>query len=258
MKPVEKLKTKIMYNEKLIERLRKGEVVIEFDENKDKTTDLNSVMGYAVGRTTGFIGSFRYYWIIYSKTDCGDSTNGIENREIIPLSRFLKPKETLPPIQQKNKAYIDSLPKEIKDRIMECQVKQDNRADLSVFYSNTSLNRYAGGFDWSNTKEGQDFWKEILASYPNQRNPNHFYTKYPKTEEPKLKYKFSVGDTVKIVHSGLGCNLDSVGYEIIDLGKAFEQMGREVKSKNTKVKSVKSITFTKKKVKSKFNLKIKK
>lgn len=56
-------------------------------------------------------------------------------------------------------------PKRILDRLMECQVEQGNKADLTVFLRNISANKYRGGFDWERTTEGYAVWYNRLLNH---------------------------------------------------------------------------------------------
>ena len=65
----------------------------------------------------------------------------------------------------------NELPQEIQERMLEEQEKQTGKRDASVFEENTE-----DGFVWDSSKEGFDFWEEILI----HKNIEHFYTLYPK------------------------------------------------------------------------------
>lgn len=67
-------------------------------------------------------------------------------------------------------------PKEIVDRLLECQKEQGNVKKLSVLLKNPSSEINDGGFNWRNTKEGADFWEKILL----EKDFKVFYQKYPK------------------------------------------------------------------------------
>ena len=69
------------------------------------------------------------------------------------------------------------LPKEIQDKMLERQFKQKGVSDPRDF----KLNIY-GGFDWSDTPEGMDFWFRVLRV-----DLGHFYTLYPKVEDEPIK-----------------------------------------------------------------------
>ena len=53
------------------------------------------------------------------------------------------------------------LPKEIQNRMLDCQVEQGNPRDVSVFEKNVY-----SGFIWCCTKEGFEYWDKILNVIP--------------------------------------------------------------------------------------------
>jgi len=57
------------------------------------------------------------------------------------------------------------LPKEIQERMLECQEEQGNKRDSSVFERSISSDKHRGGFIWSNTSEGHEYWNGILNKY---------------------------------------------------------------------------------------------
>lgn len=58
---------------------------------------------------------------------------------------------------------IQSLPTEIKQKILKYQVKHGNKADLQVFEKNPRAGSWTGGFSWDSTKEGFEYWNDILG-----------------------------------------------------------------------------------------------
>ncbi len=66
---------------------------------------------------------------------------------------------------------FDKLPREIQERMLECQVEQWNTCDEDVF-----RNEIANGFRWDKTIEGWDFWANVI----NKHNHKLFFEKYPK------------------------------------------------------------------------------
>ena len=74
------------------------------------------------------------------------------------------------------------LPVEIQDKMLEHQVAQGNKRDFKVFINNIASNIRKGGFYWTDSVEGEDFWIEII----NDENISHFYTLYPKQNYPKV------------------------------------------------------------------------
>ena len=62
---------------------------------------------------------------------------------------------------------IQSLPTEIKQKILKYQVKHGNKPDLKVFEMNPTAKSWSGGFSWSSTKEGFEYWDNILGKIKN-------------------------------------------------------------------------------------------
>jgi hypothetical protein len=68
-------------------------------------------------------------------------------------------------------------PLEVVERIVECQVEQGNKPDLSHYQEYRYLaKKNEGGFDWENTVEGKKFWEEILVFF----NYKIFFDRYPR------------------------------------------------------------------------------
>ena len=60
------------------------------------------------------------------------------------------------------KEQIDLLPDFIGEELMNQQELQGNKRDISVFERCFAANQFGGGFDWSKTKQGDDFWDRVL------------------------------------------------------------------------------------------------
>jgi hypothetical protein len=77
---------------------------------------------------------------------------------------------------------IKGFPIEVVQRMVDCQIEQGNKADVSVFQRNKIAMKFEGGFDWCNTKERQPFWchttagkfDEFWKMYP-QKNKRVYY-----------------------------------------------------------------------------------
>lgn len=74
------------------------------------------------------------------------------------------------------KGEIFDFPIEVVQRMVDCQVGQGNKADVSVFQECSTKSFLRGGFDWCKTVEGDKFWYEIT----NNENFNLFFQRYPK------------------------------------------------------------------------------
>lgn len=75
-----------------------------------------------------------------------------------------------------------NLPVEIQNYMLDEQVRQGNPRNAEIFEKNTIVNKRLGGFNWSESVEGYDFWEEIIQN----GNPAIFYEKYPKESNKKL------------------------------------------------------------------------
>ena len=81
------------------------------------------------------------------------------------------------------KGQLKGFPREIVERMLECQVEQGNPRDIYVFEEDKNADRLYKGFTWENTLEGHDFWAKILL----YGKLDTFFKKYPKTSQyPKV------------------------------------------------------------------------
>jgi hypothetical protein len=94
------------------------------------------------------------------------------------------------------KGQLIGFPKEVIARMLECQVEQGNKRDISVFEERISTGYIYKGFDWHKTKEGCNFWFNVIKG----KNFNVFFKIYPKKEDNQ---EFRVGDKVIDIISGL-------------------------------------------------------
>jgi hypothetical protein len=90
------------------------------------------------------------------------------------------------------KGELEGFPKEVIKRILDYQEEQLNKRDVSVFEKNRESTMYNGGFDWNLSKEGQDFWHEVISN----KNFDIFFEKYPKKDNQDNLQEFKVGDKV--------------------------------------------------------------
>ena len=82
------------------------------------------------------------------------------------------------------KGQLEGFPREIVERMLECQVEQGNPRDVSIFEVDRCTDQRCKGFTWENTSEGHDFWAKILMN----GRLDTFFKKYPKTPYPKVMY----------------------------------------------------------------------
>lgn len=76
------------------------------------------------------------------------------------------------------KGQLIGFPKEIISHMLDYQEEQGNPRDISVFEKNRTC---CEGFLWHKTKEGFQFWEEVIR----EKNFNLFFEKYPKKDEVK-------------------------------------------------------------------------
>ena len=72
------------------------------------------------------------------------------------MSKYIVEKKDL-------KGEIKNFPIEIVQRMVDEQVLQGNKADVSVFQHDTTAEHWGGGFEWAETKEGVNFWDIIIG-----------------------------------------------------------------------------------------------
>lgn len=60
------------------------------------------------------------------------------------------------------KGEIKNFPIEVVQKMVDYQVLQGNKADVSVFQHDAFADCPEGGFNWSSTKEGNNFWESII------------------------------------------------------------------------------------------------
>ena len=70
---------------------------------------------------------------------------------------------------------IENFPIEVVQKMVDEQVRQGNRADVTIFQRDRFLNKENKGFTWWNTKDGQLFWNEVIRNC----NFDLFFEKYP-------------------------------------------------------------------------------
>ena len=68
---------------------------------------------------------------------------------------------------------IEGFPIEVVQKMVEEQVKQGDDADVTAFQES-----HYGGFFWLKTKDGADFWNEVIC----WKNFKLFFEKYPKSK----------------------------------------------------------------------------
>jgi len=86
----------------------------------------------------------------------------------------------------KYKGQIADFPTEVVEKMLEKQVEQGNPKDVTVFEKYKEPSKYNKGFDWDNTKEGNNFWHSVIR----YRMFDVFFERYPKTTDKTFQDKF--------------------------------------------------------------------
>lgn len=84
---------------------------------------------------------------------------------------------------------IKEFPIEVVEKMIEEQIKQGNRPNVEVFQHYANTDTADGGFNWGDTKDGMEFWIEVIDG----GNFELFFEKYPKKNNTNLVY--IVGDS---------------------------------------------------------------
>lgn len=71
---------------------------------------------------------------------------------------------------------IKGFPIEVVEKMLDRQKEQGNKENVQIFQRNKSASDNIGGFTWSESPEGHDFWHSVI----NNRNFDTFFSKYPK------------------------------------------------------------------------------
>ena len=74
---------------------------------------------------------------------------------------------------------LEGFPIEVVQKMIERQVEQHNKADITSFQKHISNSKTEGGFTWVDTIEGHSFWADIIL----YRNFKTFFEVYPITEQ---------------------------------------------------------------------------
>jgi hypothetical protein len=71
---------------------------------------------------------------------------------------------------------IKDFPIEVVEKMIEEQVRQGCQPDVEAFQQYPSAGVSDNGFNWSDSKDGNDFWEEVIG----EDNFDLFFEKYPK------------------------------------------------------------------------------
>lgn len=86
---------------------------------------------------------------------------------------------------------IKDFPIEVVQRMVDCQLEQDNKACIDVLQGEKT-----GGFEWRKTKEGLDFWHKVIE----HKNFDLFFQKYPKQKQLTIQKDM---ETNKLILNGI-------------------------------------------------------
>ena len=92
------------------------------------------------------------------------------------------------------KGQLEGFPREIVDRMLECQVEQGNPKNVSIFERMPDADKGMKGFNWRDTIEGGNWWSKVIDDI----NFDTFFEKYPKTSYPKV---MMVGNYYPLIHT---------------------------------------------------------
>ena len=74
------------------------------------------------------------------------------------------------------KGQIEGFPPEVVELMLQRQFEQTRKRDVSVFEDNVEAGELSGGFDWSDTPEKYNFWRDVIRT----KKFDVFFEKYPK------------------------------------------------------------------------------
>lgn len=83
------------------------------------------------------------------------------------------------PIEPEYVGDIAGFPKEVVERMLDCQVEQGNKRDVTVFERLKNSDKDSLGFQWDGTTEKYIFWFNVIG----RRHFDLFFKKYPKATE---------------------------------------------------------------------------
>ena len=124
------------------------------------------------------------------------------------------------------KGDLDGIPDPIVHKMLERQVEQGNKKNVSVFEANRTADKDDGGFDWRETPEYEEFWSPILDDL----SFDLFFEKYPELAETTQEAQvFERNDELMRTLKRIESKLDQL----------FAGKGQEVKEQVVKVSDFK-------------------
>lgn len=126
---------------------------------------------------------------------------------------------------------LENIPIEIIERMLEYQVEQGNPRDVTVFQNSAYKNKQFGGFDWTSTPEGADFWQTVLIEekfdlffdrhlYPSLLKTIYLSDGYTEDEVQKilneseiikLKHRYAGREVLMVVHDNFTVDFFKIG-----------------------------------------------
>jgi hypothetical protein len=100
---------------------------------------------------------------------------------------------------------IKDFPIEVVQKMVERQVEQGNKADISVFQKDNEANIYKKGFNWYETSEGVEFWNSVI----HRGYFNVFFQKHPKQKQLTIDYQLAAYRAL-LANNGIGVKLASL------------------------------------------------
>ncbi len=82
---------------------------------------------------------------------------------------------------------IENFPIEVVKKMVEEQVRQGNKADVTIFQAASHSDKRCGGFYWGITEAGVSFWHNVII----KRDFDLFFKKYPRVDSKV----FIIGDS---------------------------------------------------------------
>lgn len=92
------------------------------------------------------------------------------------------------------KGDINGFPVEVVEKMLEHQVSQGNKRDLSVFEKFKKAGFRSDGFTWGETIEGRAFWSDVIID----KKFDVFFKRYPRVTASEEKPMFKRGERILV------------------------------------------------------------
>lgn len=96
------------------------------------------------------------------------------------------------------KGYLEGFPLNIIDKMIDEQIAQGNRPDVTVFEHDAGQNKKGGGFDWSLSRQKEEYWQEVIGNRnfddpdPTEQEPEQTTKPEPPSEEMSKRLKVAM------------------------------------------------------------------